>query len=146
MPKQSSSYSLFKSVSVFLGIIISISFIRNPECNLLPDGKYKLQYHCGSNEKESIVEIQKGRFKKCCVLGDTLSGTLTWIYGCYVLLKTDNEQPDTTSAIQKMIYQSFGPTCMELETSNGDSIFFRTTYLNNVHITVSKGRFIRLRR
>lgn len=146
MRTQSKSYSSFIYSSILLAIIISTSFRRNPECSLLPDGQYRLQYIFNSYEKESILDIRKGRFKKCCVLGDTVKGSLTWIYDCYLSLKADGEQPDTAATFQKLMYRSFGAPCIELESASNDTVYFRTTYSNNVHITVNKGRFIRLHR
>lgn len=115
------------------------------ECKLLPDGRYKLEYTLNSIERPSIISISNDNFLQCCSLGDTLKGEITWIYDCFLILKVNGRLPDTSSSVQRMLHRSFGEHCLELEKVNGDSIFFRTTYLGNVHITINKGQFIRLK-
>lgn len=114
-------------------------------CKLLPDGKYRVEYTFNSGDKPSILAISKNRFTQCCSLGDTLRGDINWIYDCYLVLKYDGKMPDTSGDISKHLQRSFGGHCFEFKKAIGDSIFFRTTYRGNVHITINEGRFIRLK-
>ncbi|WP_207632799.1 hypothetical protein, partial [Foetidibacter luteolus] len=113
------------------------------KCKLLPDGKYQIKYTFNSTEKPSIISISKDRFSKCCSFRDTLRGQINWIYDCYFTLKVDGISPDTSSELNKLLHRSFGEHCFELKNSTEDTIFFRTTYTGNVHITVNEGRFVR---
>jgi hypothetical protein len=134
----------------FLAFAFAVSTIswttqrRTPQCKLLPDGKYRLEYTSNSPERPSLISISNEKFLKCCSLGDTLKGEMAWINDCYLILKVNGRRIDTISTVQKMLHKSFGEHCLELEKANGDSIFFRTTYTGNVHITINKGQFIRL--
>ncbi|MFI5406668.1 MAG: hypothetical protein ACHQ1D_09175 [Nitrososphaerales archaeon] len=115
------------------------------ECELLPDGKYRLEYTLNSTEKPSIISISNDKFSQCCSLGDTLKGKITWIYDCCLTLTVNGRLLDTSNNLNNMLRRSFGEHCLELKKATGDSIFFRTTYTGNLHITINEGHFIRLK-
>ena len=113
-------------------------------CKLLPDGKYRFEYTLKPTGKPSILTISKDRFSQCCILGDTLKGDIRWIYDCYFVLKVDGRVPDTAGGISTLLDRSFGEQCFELKKASEDTIFFRTTYTGNVHITANEGRLIKI--
>lgn len=118
------------------------SFIANFNCEL-PDGLYKLEYTYNSLEKPSMMRVEKNNFYQYNN-GDTVKGKINWIYKCSFVLEYDNVQADT-SKIGKLLLQSFGKPCIKIERISNDTIAFRTTYTENLRITINKGRFIKLK-
>lgn len=110
----------------------------------LTDGRYKLEYTSNSIEKPSIVMISKGGFTRCCSIGDTLTGRIHQISERYFLFEYENMKRDTFG-LQGLLSKSFGDPCYEIKRTVGDTIFFRTTYASNLHLTINEGRFIRLK-
>lgn len=125
--------------------ISSTSQQERPACKLLPDGRYRLQYTYNSIEKPSIISISNNKFMQCCSLGDTLRGNVTWLTNCYLILNVEGRIRDTSNSLHSMLLKSFGEPCLELKRASGDSIFFRTAYRGNMHITVNEGQLVRIK-
>jgi hypothetical protein len=125
-------------------IIRALSFELNKskDCNLLPNGFYKLEYISPFKVK-SQIKIEKGRFFEYRENGDTIKGRMNWIYNCIFIFDYDNKAVDTNS-IQKFLSKSFGPSCIELSKKSGDTTFFRTTFTGNLEIETNDGYFIKI--
>ena len=51
-------------------------------------------------------------------------------------------QVDTTQ-LGKLINKSLGEQCVEIKKAQGDKIYFRTTYVGTLHITLNEGMFVK---
>jgi len=131
-----------KIVLVFVVANICSSFIVKPKCNLLPDGLYKMEFTRNSNETASLVKIICDSFIQYGVKHGTINGKIKWTYDCTFILDYDKKQVDT-SYFGHLLSKSFGKNCIELDKASGDTVFFRTTYTGNLHITINEGRFVR---
>jgi hypothetical protein len=133
-----------KIIFLFAAMELSFSFDTRTDCNLLPNGLYKFEYTTYPNEKPSIIKIDEKKFLLYGENRDTTRGKIEWTYDCSFILNYENKLADT-SDLAKLLFKSFGRHLIELNKASGDTIFFRTTYTANLHITVNHGRFIKLK-
>lgn len=61
----------------------------------------------------------------------------------YAFRVNGNLSNQSTDSIVRLINESFGEQCVEVKKVRRNKIFFRTTYVNNLHITVNEGVFIK---
>lgn len=126
-------------------------FFSSNACELLPDGIYGLKQTypfvrptLNPVEFDSELSIRKGQYLQKWPNGDSATGKLVWVYDCSLRLDPTNPQKTDTTAFSKILYKSFGPGIFELQDKKGDTVFFRTTYTANLHLTTSEGYFIRI--
>jgi hypothetical protein len=127
---------------IFLTTVF-LSFVAPEKCELLRDGKYLMKYTIPT-EAFSTLQIKNNAFIQYFPKSDTLKGQIKSLSNCRFQLIYGSEWKPDTSDIGKLINKSFGETVIELTEAGSDTITFRTTYIGNVHITVDKGKLIRL--
>jgi hypothetical protein len=81
---------MHKQLLIYLITIeIIFSFNIKKDCNLLPDGFYKLEYTTNSNEKTSMIKIDNEKFYQYKQNGDKVKGKIDWIYNCSFIFNYD---------------------------------------------------------
>ena len=132
---------LFKS----LLFIFSATLLANNDCDLLPNGNYKIKYTLNSTVLGSKLEINKDNFYQYWDNGDSARGKMEWIGKSYFILNYNNfSKNEDMTEFGKLLIKSFGKTCFELQKRKGDTISFRITYSCNTNITINEGNIIRL--
>ena len=119
-------------------------FSTENKCTLLTDGNYKIKYTFNSTEVDSQIKIKNDNFSQFWNNGDSASGKIKWIYNCIFKFDYLNRAASDTNRPGNQILKSFGGPCIELNDKNGDTIFFRTTYTGNLHLTLDKGMFTKI--
>ena len=122
----------------------SFTFLGSNECKLMPDGKYVVKYPDDPIYSEMQLKIKKGGFKIKRNNGDTETGKLIWVYECQFKLKPHKPPKEYTTRLVKEMLESFGEPVFELQDKKGDTLFFRTTFSGNLHITTSKGYMLKV--
>lgn len=113
-------------------------------CTALSDGRYSLQYTFNSSEKLSVLEIDGNNYRKLRQQSIIDSGKVRELGNCIYLLKSDVYTHLDTAGLAGLINRSFGPSCIEITGTSADTIFFRTTYTGNLHITQNQGQLIKI--
>ncbi len=133
-------------MKVTLLIFTLFTFINsNNNCERLKDGVYLAKH----TSKNGAVDYKLTIAGETCNIqvNDTLNvkGKVKWIADCSFKLEPDaNKQQDTTE-LAKKLYQSFGEPFIEIKATKVDTIFFRTIWTGNLHITINEGYFVRVR-
>jgi hypothetical protein len=134
-------------MQIFLKVLLTcLTFVpvSYKDCDLLPDGTYKVKHTFNSIEPESKLKIENGLYKQRWSNGDTAKGKVIWYYQCeFRLEQLDPTKVDTTE-MGKILLKSFGVPVFELQDKRGDTIFFRTTFSANLHLTGSKGYMLKV--
>lgn len=130
--------------------ILTLYALANPmdqfnKCPSITEGKYLLRYTFNSSEKPSVIEFKGVGFRNYRNQIVIDSGVVKPLIDCIYILDSDIYKKTDTAGLAGLIHRSFGPSCIETTGSNGDTIFFRTTYSGNLHITQNKGELIKLR-
>lgn len=128
----------------FLLISLPVTLLSNYECKLMPDGTYVVKYPNDPIYSEMQLKIKKGGFKIKRTNGETETGQLIWVYECQFKLKPHEPQKEDTTGLGKEMTKSFGEHIFELQDKKGDTLFFRTTFSGNLHITTSKGYMLKI--
>jgi hypothetical protein len=128
-------------------LFIAISSLSNNQnCQLLPNGTYRIKYTFNPAQPSSIIKIVDDTYYEYLENGDSARGKIKWIYDCNFMLNCDSpinrEEPDT-SYVGKIL-RSQGQPCFKLQNMGGDTIFFDLNYLTSIEITLNKGEIIRL--
>ena len=117
------------------------------ECDKLTNGKYLVHFTRGMH-KDYYLRIQDSTFTKYSNTIDSTVGRIEWIYGCMFHMKFNkgtNDEDSVTGPL-KLIYDSYGPPCVELGKERNDTILFRTTHPLNLQITENEGYFLKMSR
>ncbi len=96
---------------------------------------------------EFIVEDRK--YVKYFKSGDSSKGNIEWQFPCYFSLHPiSRAKQDTLCELDRYFQKSFGKTIIELKEirnhPSNDTIYFRTTYSAELHLTLNTGKMIRL--
>jgi hypothetical protein len=114
------------------------------DCSLLPNGTYKVKHTFNSVEPDSELKIERGFFSQKWVNGDSANGKLVWFYGCQFKLENANPPEVDTTELGRLLLKSFGEPVFELQKKRADTVFFRLTFRGNLHLTASKGYFLKV--
>jgi hypothetical protein len=115
-------------------------FAQNPKCDKLPNGTYWV-YFKNSMYDEYKLTITDTSFNQIYKNGDSAKGKVSWLYSCKFRL--EYFKYDSIQGPLKIIYDSWGKPCIELNDVRGDTIMFRTTHPGNLHVTVNEGYFVK---
>ena len=110
-------------------------------CNRLPSGKYLVHFTTGPLE-DYRLRITDSYFVQYLNNHDSASGKINWISECTFKMEFFKKDKDTVCGPLKLLYDSWGEPCIELNEVKGDTIKFRTTYPRKIHITVNEGYFL----
>jgi hypothetical protein len=124
-------------------ISLPVTMLSNNECKLMPDGSYVVKYPYDSIYSEIQLKIRKGGYKIKRNNGDTETGKLIWVYECQFKLKPHTPPKEDTTRLVKEMLKSFGEPIFELQDKKGDTLFFRTTFSGNLHLTTSQGYMLK---
>ena len=125
-------------------VSLPFGFTFYKDCNSLPDGTYKVRHTYNSEEPESELKIEKGLYKQKWHEGVSTNGKLIWLFKCQFRLAQDNPPKADTSNMDRLLLKSFGVPVFELQSKKGDTIFFRTTFSANLHLTGSRGYLLKV--
>jgi hypothetical protein len=120
-------------------------FRQPPICPVISDGKYTMKYTSNSVEKPSSVEIAQGRYRKIQDTQIVDSGEVSLVSDCLYIFKSSVYTWVDTAGLSGLLNRSFGAPCTEVSGSSKDTIFFRTTYCGNLHITQNTGQLIKIK-
>jgi hypothetical protein len=112
---------------------------------MFPNGNYKLKYNNKPNAERYTIRIEDEKYIEYHEKGLMADGKIHWIYNCMFQFNTGEKMLPDPGTIQRKLLDSFGEQCFELQRRNNDTVFFRTTYTGNVHITIAEGWFIRIK-
>lgn len=127
-------------------LFFSYSLTYWENCNKLSNGSYRVHF---SNPifKDFQLNISDSTFVAYTESKDSSLGKIRWIYDC--IFSMDYLYPkmqDSITGPLKLMYDSWGKPCIELNKVSGDTIYFRTTFPKNLHITYNEGCFMKLRK
>ncbi len=123
-------------------VIVMISMLAiasSNQCDLLPDGDYKMKYNRSSESTNML--IKSGRFY--LYHGpDSIKGGITQLKPCLFMLRYDHEGRNKHD--RKRI-RTYGHHCIEVQNQSGDTIFIRTTNSKQLDVTIDEGYFLKQR-
>lgn len=122
--------------------ILSTAFRTPEDIDVFRNGRYLIDF-TADNLADYEIEIKEDEF----VIGSTdamIKGKIIK-YDSDLYIFRNNEKPSTeaTSEIGRLIDKSFGEQCVAVKRVRGNRIYFRTTYVGNLHVTVNEGVFIK---
>lgn len=134
-------------MQIFLKVFflcLTYGFASYKDCNLLPDGTYRVRHMFNSVEPESELKVENGLYRQKWSNGDTANGKVIWYYQCEFKLEQLAPQKVDTTKMGKLLLKSFGVPVFELQDKRGDTVYFRTTFSANLHLTGSKGYMLKV--
>jgi hypothetical protein len=139
---------LKKGVGVLLFVILTLFCFGIQQSNeLFGNGKYEVLFSEDPNgiyENYKIV-IKNNAYIKQFSSGRKIDGKIVKIYPkTFVLTDSDEKEipVDSLTEFQKSLMH-WGKPCIELGQIKGDTMEFRTTFANNLHIQTNDGIIIK---
>lgn len=123
---------------VCLGLIVCSSFLKE-RCKQLKDGTYAVSFYGRESDNYKMI-VSQGYFTKSYSTGDSVAGKIERLDECRFMLVESNQQHlDISSALLRRIDQSLGPECIEITKTKRNRMEFRTTYSGNLNVTHRTG-------
>jgi hypothetical protein len=133
--------------TLFQVLLFSLFFTGNQfdSPQILKNGKYVVNFDPEFKYHDYIIVINNNSYIKYSYK-DTLQGTIQMFGDKYLIFKDvlTRDQSDT-NRISKMLHDSFGDNCIEILKTTNNKLYFRTTYIGNLHITINKGKFQKIK-
>jgi len=134
------------AILVFVSLTTGTSFTTIDRCEYLKNGKYKVKFDSEFPAYSDYeLQIYGNTYSKLTKEGEKIKGTLERISDCLFSMDDIIPEPDSQTELGKTLKSSFGKSCIEVKSVHGDSIYFRTTYTGNLHITTNEGVLVRMK-
>ena len=131
-----------KYVLILNAFLVLNALSYKKSCNKLPNGSYLVHFTGGHFEDYHLRTIDN--YFVQYFDHDSASGKINWIYDCIFEMEFFRKNKDSVSGPLRILYESWGEPCIELNEVKGDTIRFRTTHSRNLHITINEGYFLRI--
>lgn len=141
---KSGMHKVLPLISILMLQVCADAGGRPQKCPSVSTGEYLVQYSSHPNERPSVMDIDGDNYRMYQSARIVDSGKIKSLTQCIYIFKSSMSRAVDTTGIAALINRSYGPTCVEISGAVADTIFFRTTYSGNLHITQNEGRFVKI--
>jgi hypothetical protein len=122
-------------------MILLPSFTTEADLSTFRNGQYLVDYK-SDQIPDFLMDINKNKYIKYQQNTKVEEKIIKVHSDLYIFRDKYLSSKVDTSRLSKIINKSFGEQCIEIRRTSGSKIYFRTTYVANLHLTINEGVII----